>query len=800
MSNEQLVREIVLRARDEASHTVTKFDSVLSSMGLNVKNLERQFLSLPSAIGIGLSVGSVVAFGKSIIDLAGHIDDISKQTGASGQFLSGVKSTLEENGTSVDAFAKGIFNLQKNLGNVDDDSDKVALAIQRLGLNLNQLRNAGTDDFIKLVTDALAKIQNPVERNTVLFNLLGKSAKELGPALNAMTGQFDKLKNEGMSDEQIAQLDKFGDALTKLGNKAMIMAAGPLSRLAAAFAELTGTRTTGEILAGDLDRIDKQMTGIVERLARLAEATDPIFEKQRSIMQAQLAALGQQRAEIDKNLKALGEPAKGPGKFEPPPSKTGEAAQTRAAEAAARFGDSIEKQITALRAQAIALVQGEQAAKTWALEQEFAEIKANLLRQMLEQKIPNAVGIVNRAFASIDVKKLSADLAEAQKETAQLQAVMENSVVAKLFKEQIEEDAASLKALKDAEEAVKNAVLERKKAQEIGFERVLTQDSEEWLRAIEDSNKAFLEGRSAEEGYTKGLHEIDRIAVALGSSFDITGAKIAAARAELERLARGNTLGQFNDQIEQTQEELRTLELDKSVQELAHGLSQSISQGIGQTVQGIAQGTQTLEQGLKNMLQNVVLNISQWILKETVMKPLEKALETVFKDIFMALGVGGQAGGAGQGGGIFDQILSSLKIDFSSMFSDLSSWFTSLFSSIFSFFAAEGAILPGQFVPIHAFARGGVTTGPTLGFIGEGDRPEAVVPLPDGRSIPVRNIGGADARRPQIVLHLHQTFDYSGTIDPRGMKTTQKEVRQYVVDDLRNRNEIRDQMKRGGRR
>jgi phage-related minor tail protein len=51
----------------------------------------------------------------------------------------------------------------------------------------------------------------------------------------------------------------------------------------------------------------------------------------------------------------------------------------------------------------------------------------------------------------------------------------------------------------------------------------------------------------------------------------------------------------------------------------------------------------------------------------------------------------------------------------------------------------------GTFGPnfgIRQFANGGVVSGPTLGLVGEGRYNEAVVPLPDGKSIPV-SLGGA---------------------------------------------------------
>ena len=57
--------------------------------------------------------------------------------------------------------------------------------------------------------------------------------------------------------------------------------------------------------------------------------------------------------------------------------------------------------------------------------------------------------------------------------------------------------------------------------------------------------------------------------------------------------------------------------------------------------------------------------------------------------------------------------------------------------------AANGAVWKGGF---QAFANGGVVKGPTLGLVGEGKYNEAIVPLPDGRSIPVQFNGGRSAR------------------------------------------------------
>ncbi len=75
--------------------------------------------------------------------------------------------------------------------------------------------------------------------------------------------------------------------------------------------------------------------------------------------------------------------------------------------------------------------------------------------------------------------------------------------------------------------------------------------------------------------------------------------------------------------------------------------------------------------------------------------------------------------------------------------------------------SANGNVLRGGF---KAFAMGGVVKRPTLGLIGEGRYNEAVVPLPDGRSIPVEMNGGRNAQRTPITVEVVWGRDIIGGI------------------------------------
>jgi len=57
---------------------------------------------------------------------------------------------------------------------------------------------------------------------------------------------------------------------------------------------------------------------------------------------------------------------------------------------------------------------------------------------------------------------------------------------------------------------------------------------------------------------------------------------------------------------------------------------------------------------------------------------------------------------------------------------------------------ANGGVMTGSGpMALRSYASGGIANSPQLALFGEGSRPEAYVPLPDGRSIPVTMSGGA---------------------------------------------------------
>ena len=130
-------------------------------------------------------------------------------------------------------------------------------------------------------------------------------------------------------------------------------------------------------------------------------------------------------------------------------------------------------------------------------------------------------------------------------------------------------------------------------------------------------------------------------------------------------------------------------------------IAQSIEQSISQSIMGVVQGTMTASEAFANFFKSVGQSFmqmaAQMIAKLIVINLLKKALGGLF------------------GGGAKDT--SSLNIE-----------------------GVSDYVTPGPLPTINdfqEFATGGIVKKPTAALIGEGGMNEAVVPLPNGRSIPV---------------------------------------------------------------
>lgn len=107
------------------------------------------------------------------------------------------------------------------------------------------------------------------------------------------------------------------------------------------------------------------------------------------------------------------------------------------------------------------------------------------------------------------------------------------------------------------------------------------------------------------------------------------------------------------------------------------------------------------------------------ILTDIIRIQMRKQIAGIFDTIF------GSMGGGSTGGGGSDWLGTAISFG----------------KNLFGF--ANGGIMTSKgSMPLNAYANGGIANSPQLALFGEGRMPEAYVPLPDGRTIPVTMTGG----------------------------------------------------------
>ena len=83
-----------------------------------------------------------------------------------------------------------------------------------------------------------------------------------------------------------------------------------------------------------------------------------------------------------------------------------------------------------------------------------------------------------------------------------------------------------------------------------------------------------------------------------------------------------------------------------------------------------------------------------------------------------------------------------------------------------SFAFADGGIMTSAgSMPLQKYANGGIANSPQVAVFGEGSMPEAYVPLPDGRSIPVTMEGGGAGGNTSVVVNVSVESGQTSTDD-----------------------------------
>jgi hypothetical protein len=165
---------------------------------------------LLTGLGISFGISTIVSFGKELLDTADHLQKLADQTGLTLSEVQKLEYIAGQTSTTVDAMTNAISKLQEGFGSGDQG---LVAAVEKLGFNFYDLKQATPFDQMLQLGGAIAKIKDPTEQAAAAAAIFGKSWKEIMPALKADMQELADAAPK-MSDEAVQAFESMGDAFS----------------------------------------------------------------------------------------------------------------------------------------------------------------------------------------------------------------------------------------------------------------------------------------------------------------------------------------------------------------------------------------------------------------------------------------------------------------------------------------------------------------------------------------------------------------------------------------------------------
>lgn len=170
-----------------------KFDSVIDKS-------KKTFGTFTKAIGVGVVAagavgGAMFATASKIAKTTDNVDKMSQKIGVSREAYQEWDFILSQFGTSVDGLQPGMKSLSNDAFEASEGTKLYADAFKELGLEVENadgtLKNQ--EVLLKETIIALQGMDDTTKRTAISSKLLGRSATELAPLLNAGAGAAEDL-------------------------------------------------------------------------------------------------------------------------------------------------------------------------------------------------------------------------------------------------------------------------------------------------------------------------------------------------------------------------------------------------------------------------------------------------------------------------------------------------------------------------------------------------------------------------------------------------------------------------------
>lgn len=270
----------------EFDSKLSKSESTFLSFGLNIKAGIGKIADITTT-AVSTVASSVVKMTEDMIsssaELANYgdnIDKTSQKLGISAKAYQEWDAVMQHSGTTMESMTATFKTLANATQNMTDDQ---AAAFERLGMNLEEVKQMSAEDLFKATITKLQDMGESTERTALATTLLGRGAMEMGALLNTSAedtqAMIDRVNELGyvMSDDAVKASATFNDNLQDMHNIIDGVKNGITSEFIPGLSMLMDAFTS--LVAGDEDANEKLSAGFDS----LLEGFDNVVNKVQTV-------------------------------------------------------------------------------------------------------------------------------------------------------------------------------------------------------------------------------------------------------------------------------------------------------------------------------------------------------------------------------------------------------------------------------------------------------------------------------------------------------------------------------------
>ena len=697
-----------IKADVQGENNIRRLGNSMQGLQGQAKNAAMGFNSLKGAVaGFGSAIaGSAVIAGltavvRKSIDAGDELFNLQAKTGVAANALIGIGNAAKLADVDMGTLGKGLNKLNLNLVKAAEGNQDLARQFAALGVQVKGAdgKVVASDKALKQIADRFADMPDGAQKAAAAVALFGKSGADLIPLLNEGAGSMEKFTYK-VSEDFAARSDLFNDTITELGIKsqgfgmeltdALLPA---LQSILEVFGDLFDTKQDWsalfEVIKVGLRTIATVLYATIKLVDQFVKAFVYSFEAVQKALQGDFAGAGRIIAEgFSQGFQQAIRDFEQLQKLwtDAPSPGTGRRTSGRSL---AIDTSAIDARNAAEAAKAAA------AAKRAATEQQQLEQRrANLTQRAidLQEQLKRSLEDVDLAYKGVGVSATDQLLLDRNK------AIEDNNRQIKDLTKSVVELAREASALGGELniEPFRNLINNLSEANVALADKNYLQGLKDLLPTLQEYDDKILEVQRGKVELTEleklnaqvNLLQLDILAQtnpALAEHVRLLRDRAAALDAATEKQKKDSE--SIGEGIKQ-----RLQEYYDSIKDLGGAIGSAVVSGLQGLEDQLTAFVTTGKANFKELARSILEDLSRIAIRAAIIQPIVKALGSLFPGFKFA------------DGGIM---------------------------------TADGP------VPLRKYAGGGIANSPQLALFGEGSMPEAYVPLPDGRRIPVNMKGGS---------------------------------------------------------